>query len=350
MDYKRMMILLKKTNKGIDIIKSFIKANYSFFLAYVLNLGIFSFIYVLGQLPLYFLVFSIELSLFIGGCFILFKFLGYYKRVRLLERLDIDPVDTLKQLSSNHDPSEEFFHFKIENLIEEMQQIKKESLQRNTSQMDYFTLWLHQIKTPISAISLLMQRDTKSKFSHQMEQELLQIENYTHMALNYLKIEQSGSDLDFVQVPLDRVIKETVKKFSILFIYNHIQLDYQETSETVLSDEKWLKVLVEQILSNSLKYTPEGGKISIYMSTTAEQLLVIEDTGMGIRSEDLPRIFEKGYSGFNGRIHEKSTGLGLFLSREITKRLGHTLKIESTLEKGTKVMIDLTREPLIREY
>ena len=267
-----------------------------------------------------------------------------------MERLDTDPIETLKQLSSTRDSSEVFFHLKIENLIEEIQQIKKESLQRSTSQMDYFTLWLHQIKTPISAISLLMQRDTQSKFRHPMEQELLQIENYTHMALNYLKIEQSRSDLDFAQVSIDRVIKETVKKFSILFIYDRIQLDYQETDETVLSDEKWLKVLVEQILSNSLKYTPEGGKIKIYMSPSKEGQLIIEDSGIGIRSEDLPRIFERGYSGFNGRIHEKSTGLGLFLSQEITKRLGHVILIESTVGKGTKVMIDLARTSLIKEY
>lgn len=347
---KRMMTLLKSTNKVIDIFKAFLKANYSFFLAYALNLGVFSFIYVLGQLPLYFLVFSIELSLFIGGCFFLFKFSRYYKKFRLLERLDKDPIDTLKQLSSNRDLSEDFFHLKIENLMGEIQQINKKSLQRNASQMDYFTLWLHQIKTPISAISLLMQRDTKSLFSHQMEQELLQIENYTHMALNYLKIEQSGSDLDFAQVSLDRVIKETVKKSSILFIYKHIQLNYQETDKSVLSDEKWLKVLVEQILSNSLKYTPEGGRIKIYMSPTKEDQLIIEDTGIGIRSEDLPRIFERGYSGFNGRIHEKSTGLGLFLSQEITKRLGHEMSIESTVGKGTKVMIDLARTSLIKDY
>lgn len=342
--------MLKSTNKVIDIIKAFTKTNRSLFLVYLLNLGIFSGIYILGQLPLYFLVFSIELSLFIGGSFFLFKFSRYYRRFRLLERLDKDPIDILKQLSQNHDPSEDFFHLKIKNLIEEMQQTRKKSLQRNASQMDYFTLWLHQIKTPISAISLLMQRDSEMKFRPQMEQELLQIENYTHMALNYLKIEQRGSDLDFVQVSLDQVIRETVRKFSILFIYNRIQLDYQETATVVLSDEKWLRVLVEQILANSLKYTPEGGTIRIYMCSTKEQQLIIEDTGIGIRSEDLPRIFERGYSGFNGRVHEKSTGLGLFLSQEITKRLGHRMSVESTVGKGTKVMIDLARIPLVKDY
>lgn len=345
-----MMILMKSTHKVTDIIKAFIKTNRSFFLAYVFNLSLFSFIYVLGQLPSYFLIFSIELSFFIGGCFCLFKFSQYYKRFRLLERLDKDPVTVLQQLSDNRDPSEVFFQLKIENLIEEMHQLKKNNLKRNTSQIDYFTLWLHQIKTPISAISLLIQRDTQAKFNHQMEQELLQIENYTHMALNYLKIEQSGSDLDFVEVSLDRVIKETVKKFSILFIYNRIQLDYKITSQKVLSDEKWLRVLVEQILSNSLKYTPEGGRIQIYMSPVKKNQLIIEDTGIGIRAEDLPRIFERGYSGFNGRIHEKSTGLGLFLSQKITKRLGHEIAIESTVGKGTKVIIDLARTPLAKDY
>lgn len=342
--------MLKPTHKVIDIIKAFAKTNRSLFLIYLLNLGLFSGIYVLGHLPLYFLVFSIELSLFFSACFFLFKFSRYYKRFRLLERLDKDPIELLKQLSTNHDPSEEFFHLKIKSLIEELQQTKKKSQQRNASQMDYFTLWLHQIKTPISAISLLMQRDSEMKFKPQMEQELLQIENYTHMALNYLKIEQRGSDLDFVHVSLDQVIRETVRKFSILFIYNRIQLDYQETGTAVLSDEKWLRVLVEQILANSLKYTPEGGTIRIYMSPTKEQQLIIEDTGIGIRSEDLPLIFKRGYSGFNGRLHEKSTGLGLFLSLEITKRLGHGLSIESTVGKGTKVMIDLAQIPLAKEF
>lgn len=349
MDFKRM-IMMKPTKKWIAIFIAFIKANQSLLIVYILNILVFSLIYLLGRLPLYFLLFSIELSLFIGSCFFVFQFSRYYKRFRLLEQLDKDPVYTLKQLSVSQDPSEVFLRLKIEDLMKEIQQIERKNLQRSNSQMDYFTLWLHQIKTPISAISLLVQRNSQTESSHQMEQELLRIENYTHMALNYLKIENSGSDLDFVEVALDRVIKETVKKFSILFIYNRIQLDYQETAVITLSDEKWLRVLVEQILSNSLKYTPEGGTIKIYMSPTQKQQLIIEDTGIGIRSEDLPRIFERVYSGFNGRIHEKSTGLGLFLSQEITKRLGHNLLIESILGKGTKVMIDLAREPLIKDY
>lgn len=341
--------MMKPDKKWADILIAFIKAERSLLILYMLNVMAFSFVYILGRLPLYFLLFGIELSLFLGSCFFVFQFSKYYKRFRLLERLDKDPIHTLKQLSTSQDPSEAFFRLKIIGLAKEIQQIERRNLQRSNAQMDYFTLWLHQIKTPISAISLLLQRNSHMNDGHQMEQELLRIENYTHMALNYVRIEKSGTDLDFADVSLDRVIKETVKKFSILFIYNHIQLDYQETAATVVSDEKWLRVLVEQILSNSLKYTPEGGTIKIYMSPTQEQL-IIEDTGIGIRSEDLPRIFERGYSGFNGRIHEKSTGLGLFLSQEITKRLGHDLRIESTLGKGTKVTIDLARESLLRDH
>ena len=341
---------MKQNKKWADILIAFIKAERSLMILYMLNVMVFSLVYILGRLPLYFLLFAIELSLFLGSCFFAFQFSRYYKRFRLLERLDKDPIHALKQLAASQDPSEAFLRLKIVDLIKEIQQIERNNVQRSNSQMDYFTLWLHQIKTPISAISLLMQRDSQMNYRHQMEQELLRIENYTHMALNYVRIEQSGTDLDFADVSLDRVIKETVKKFSILFIYNHIQLDYQETAAIILSDEKWLRVLVEQILSSSLKYTPEGGTIKIYMSPTQEQQLIIEDTGIGIRSEDLPRIFERGYSGFNGRIHEKSTGLGLFLSQEIAKCLGHDLRIESTLGKGTKVTIDLAREPLRRDH
>ena len=205
--------MMKSTNKWTDIFIAFIKANRSLLIIYMLNIIVFSSVYILGRLPFYFLRFSIELSLFLGSCFFVFQFSRYYKRFRLLERLDKDPIHALKQLAASQDPSEAFLRLKIVDLIKEIQQIERNNVQRSNSQMDYFTLWLHQIKTPISAISLLMQRDSQMNYRHQMEQELLRIENYTHMALNYVRIEQSGTDLDFADVSLDRVIKETVKNF-----------------------------------------------------------------------------------------------------------------------------------------
>src|SRR5690606_38400569 len=122
-------------------------------------------------------------------------------------------------------------------------------------------------------------------------------------------------------------------------------LDYQPLKTTVLSDGQWLQILLEQLLSNSLKYTASGS-ISIYLDPGREQTLIIEDTGAGIRTEDLPKIFNKGYSGLNGRLHEKSTGIGLFLSKKICKRLGHELTIESELGKGTRAAVSLARKEL----
>lgn len=193
----------------------------------------------------------------------------------------------------------------------------------------------------MAAISLLLQRQEGAvEGQKKIEQELIRLEDYTHMALNYLKLEDVGKEMDLEYVEVDEVIKETIKKYAILFIYNDIKLEYEELRLSVLSDRKWLQVLIEQLLSNSLKYTKKG-TIRIYK---LEDAIVIEDTGSGIRKEDLPRIFEKGYTGFNGRLHEKSTGLGLFLSRKICERLGHQLTIHSIENQGTNAKIDFYRE------
>lgn len=244
------------------------------------------------------------------------------------------------------DPSQEKDRL-LREYQEQAQQLKKEfysykqtERDKQKEQMDYFSLWLHQIKTPISAMSVLVQQmEEDSEEKKKLEEELLHLTDYTHLALNYLKLEETGKELEIEEFRLDEVIRTALKKYSILFIYNPIQLDYQTPSTTIESDKKWVQVLVEQILSNSLKYTPEG-TIKIYME---QQGLIIEDTGVGISQEELPKIFEKGYTGLNGRLHEKSTGLGLFISRKIANRLDHTLSIESEVGVGTTVRIDFSR-------
>lgn len=242
------------------------------------------------------------------------------------------------------DSLDEAYEMQYRQLEKEFEQFREETRTKEKDQIDYFTLWLHQIKTPISVISLILQRsEDESKEKQQLEQELIYLNNYTHMALNYLKLEETGKELDLADIKLNSVIKEMIKNYSLLFIYNDISLDLNVADEAVLTDRKWLQVLIEQILSNSLKYSP-GGSIKIYMATPTR--LMIEDTGSGIRKEDLPKIFEKGYTGLNGRLHEKSTGLGLFLSRRICERLGHKLTIESELGVGTKVTIDFSRAKL----
>lgn len=305
---------------------------------------IFGLIFVLGRLPLDLFLYTMELSLFLFTVFLLVQYIRYTKRYERLQELQTANSDKVEKLLESVDSADKLYIEKLAAVMREQREAETVHADRQADQLDYFTLWLHQIKTPISAISLLNQ-SSSGKEARRISQELLRLEDYTHMALNYVKLEEPGSELDLSQVDLDGVFKKALKKYSILFIYNGIKLEYEPLQMTVLSDEKWLQNLLEQLLSNSLKYTPNG-KISIYKDPGEEQTLIIEDTGIGIRPEDLPKIFNKGYSGFNGRLYEKSTGLGLFLSKKICERLGYKLDIQSELGKGTKVLIDLSREEL----
>lgn len=165
------------------------------------------------------------------------------------------------------------------------------------------------------------------------------------MVLGYLRTEDMASDIRFEEMDMDSLIREQIHKFARIFIGKKLSLEYQEVSETVLTDEKWLGFVLGQILSNALKYTKKG-KISIYMSISRPHTLVIEDTGIGIRAEDLPRVFEKGFTGYNGREENRSTGIGLYLCGKIMKRLDHGIRIESELGKGTKVFLELGRKKM----
>lgn len=301
-------------------------------------------IFVLGSLPLTLYLYSMELTLFFFLVYLIVQYLLYSKRHKTIMQVGAAQSTRIEDVAAGTDPADKVYLEKIGQLQQDIRNLTNEHAGRQADQLDYFTLWLHQIKTPLSAISLLNQSSNSAE-SKNISQEILRLEDYTHMALNYVKLEETGSEMDLSDVDLDTVIKKAVKKYSILFIYKVIKLDYQPLGIKVLSDGQWLQTILEQLLSNSLKYTASG-TISIYMDSEKEQTLIIEDTGAGIRSEDLPKIFNKGYSGLNGRLHEKSTGLGLFLTRKICKRLGHDLTIESDLGKGTRVSINLARQQL----
>lgn len=301
-------------------------------------------IFVLGSLPLTLYLYSMELTLFFFLVYLIVQYFLYSKRHKTIMQVGAAQSTRIEDLAAGTDPADKVYLEKIGQLQQDIRNLTNEHAERQADQLDYFTLWLHQIKTPLSAISLLNQSSNSAEPKN-ISQEILRLEDYTHMALNYVKLEETGSEMDLSDVDLDTVIKKAVKKYSILFIYKGIKLDYQPLGIKVLSDGQWLQTILEQLLSNSLKYTASG-TISIYMDSEKEQTLIIEDTGAGIRPEDLPKIFNKGYSGLNGRLHEKSTGLGLFLSRKICKRLGHDLTIESELGKGTRVSINLARQQL----
>lgn len=211
--------------------------------------------------------------------------------------------------------------------------------------LDYYSLWVHQIKTPIAAMRILLQAAEEISFEKrtELEMELFKIEQYVEMALSYIRLGNMASDLKLQWYPMDEIIKPAVKKYSKLFILKKIKLKYEPIENKILTDEKWLGLVVEQILSNALKYTNEG-TISIYLGPKKENVLVIEDTGIGIWQEDLPRVFEKGFTGYNGRTDKKSTGIGLYLCKSIVDKLNHRIYISSEVSKGTKIFLNLNRD------
>ena len=219
-----------------------------------------------------------------------------------------------------------------ERLVNENKTLKSEMLNQKDDLNAYFLMWLHQIKTPMTVSKLLLEKPDETT-NTKLKMQLMYIEQYINMAMNYLKMIDHSTDMDITEVNLDDIIKDLLKKYSLLFIHNHISLDYQSNAKYVVSDSKWLTILIEQILSNALKYT-ENGKISIqYLED--KHALEIKDTGIGIRSEDILKIFDRGYSGFNGRMNEKSSGLGLYLARKISERLNIQIEVESKLSKGS---------------
>ena len=210
---------------------------------------------------------------------------------------------------------------------------------RYQDMIDYYTLWAHQIKTPIASMRLSLQAEDSAR-SRRLLQELSRTEQYVEMVMVYIRLD-GGSDLVLRSCSVDAIVRASVRRFAGEFITHRLKLDYTPLDVSCVTDETWLRFVVEQVLSNALKYTREGG-ISIYLE--APKTLVIRDTGIGIAPEDLPRIFEKGFTGYNGRGDQKASGLGLYLCRRVCAKLGHTITAESTSDHGTAIRIGLDQQ------
>ena len=227
----------------------------------------------------------------------------------------------------------------IQKLREEQRQLENQMNLRYSDMIDYYTVWVHQIKTPIASMRLNLQNED-SAFSRRISEDLFRIEQYVEMVLCYLRLDSDSTDYVIREYDLDGIVKQAVKKFAGQFIRRKIRLAYDPVDKKVLTDEKWLLFVLEQVISNALKYT-ESGEIAIDLEEPG--ILCIRDTGIGIAPEDVPRIFEKGYTGYNGRNDKKASGLGLYLCRRICENLRHTICAESSPGKGTIIKIGLDR-------
>ena len=219
--------------------------------------------------------------------------------------------------------------------------LKTEAMSREADITDYYTKWVHQIKLPIAAMKLTLEGED-SRLSRSISDDLFRIEQYVGMVLTYLRLGSESTDYLFREYELDSIVKAEIKKFAGQFIRRGIKLVFTPSGKRVTTDEKWLGFAVGQIISNSLKYTREGS-ISIYCEEPLT--LVISDTGIGIAPEDLPRVFERGYTGSNGRTETASSGIGLWLCRKICDELNCTISIESEPGKGTTVRLGLYKPP-----
>lgn len=208
---------------------------------------------------------------------------------------------------------------------------------------DYYLMWTHQIKTPISALKLLMEKNSGCRDGFLMQEELFKIEQYAEMVLTFQRLDSMASDLVLQEYELLTLLRQAVRKYSVLFINKGLSVDVPDREVRVLTDEKWFSFCLEQLLSNSIKYTEKGGIRFLIEECGREVRLTIADTGMGIRPEDLPRIFEKGFTGYNGRLEKKSTGIGLYLCRQVFERLGIAVFAESELGKGTSMILTIPK-------
>lgn len=306
---------------------------------------VFEFVFLLYELPLEAVVYAAVLCTAIGLVVLAADYLKYVGRHRTLNgllnyiTLGIEALPQPKMLLEND----------YQMLMQEIHKDKIRIITQNDSErtglIDYYTMWAHQVKTPIAAMRLLLQSE-ESPQNTELSMELFKIEQYVEMVLGYLRLDSCSTDYVLKKYKLGDIIKQAVRKYARLFISKKITLELSEADVMVLTDEKWLLFVVEQLLSNALKYTSEG-KISIY--TENATTLVIEDTGIGIQAEDLPRVFEMGFTGYNGRTYKKSTGIGLYLCKRIMTRLGHGISLASEVGKGTKVMLELDTVNLMPE-
>lgn len=325
----------------MKIFFKYLKFNIKGVLYFAVCFIIFAVVFYLYSLPLKAVLYPAVLCLFFIIVCTAIDYIKFYQKHAALEKLKLDAAVTIEHLPKTNGLIEEDYQNVIREIFKFQKQFEQKANIKYSDLREYFTLWAHQIKTPIAAMSLMLQSEPNNAQSREMLEELQRIEQYVEMVLGYLRLESESTDYIIKKYDLDSIIKQAVKKYASQFIRKKIKLSYEPLNMEILTDEKWMLFVIEQILSNAIKYT-KSGSVSIYSENGT--ILCIEDTGIGIASDDLPRIFEKGYTGYNGRNDKKSSGIGLYLCRRIAERLGHKIYAKSNVGKGTVIKIDFGRE------
>lgn len=307
------------------------------FILFLIFSLIFAVIFALYEANIEAVLYAFVICIAVSVAFIAVGFIRFQKKHIMLRKIYINlPLMTEKLPAPDNITQEDLIDIITrlaainQKIINDMNNIRRDS-------SDYFTVWVHQIKTPISAMQMILQNDD-TDVNRELSAELFKIEQYAEMALNYIRLDSSSNDFVIKYCNLDSVIRKAVRRYAPLFIRRKVRLSYSAADTEVLTDKKWLLFIIEQLLSNAVKYT-YSGTVSI---SYADYMITISDTGIGISPEDLPRIFEKGYTGLSGRTESKSTGLGLYLCQKVCTKLGHKISVNSEVGEGTTFTIDLS--------
>ena len=265
--------------------------------------------------------YTVFLVVFFYTVYFIYGYFKYRKHLEIVRNININNIDDLY-------PSnliEEEYLKKVSNCM--IENTKNAVLRNNDLDQlkEDYTIWIHQAKTPIAALSLIID-SVELEEKSDMKQELFKINQYTDMALTNIRLQDIHKDLEIREHDLYELVKATVKKYALYFNYKGNVLNLEEFSK--------------KIISNAVKYT-KNGKVSIFLK---DNYLIIEDTGIGIREEDIPKLFTRGFTGYTGRIEKKATGLGLYMSKKILSTLGSSIKLESKAGEGTKVYIKIPED------
>ena len=317
--------------------KDYLKSRINVIILMIIVEGVFASSYFLFDMPAVTVLYPLILStsaLIVAG---VIDFVFTYNKHRKL---------TQNEISASSDPIEKDYQEIIRKLKEEEAYSRQKTTSDYNNMVEYYTVWAHQIKTPIASMRLQIQsEDTES--ARKLMGDLNRIEAYVEMVLTFLRLDSDSTDYLIKEYDLDEIVRPAIRKFSREFILKKLKLEYEPLSYKTITDSKWLSFIVEQVISNAVKYTSEG---SVRICMSEPGILCIEDTGIGISDEDLPRIFENGYTGFNGREDKRASGIGLYLCKRISDNLGHKIYAESKVGEGTKIFLDMRAKKLDVDY
>ena len=321
---------------------AYVRENRKVVIALAVYTAVFAFIFWLYRLPLGAVGYAALVCLFLLLVWLAVDYRRFAVRLRLLRRLEQEITLSTEQLPEPDGALEAQYQALVRALDADRRAQLTRSQQGYQELVEYYTVWAHQIKTPISAMRLMLGEEDTPR-SRALSAELFRIDRYAEMALNYARLNSTSNDLVFAKVEVEPVIKRVVRQYAGQFVRKHIALKCDIAPVQVLTDEKWLAFILGQLLANAVKYTESG---TVTVTVTKNKVLKVSDTGIGIAPEDLPRIFEKGFTGYNGRAEKKSTGLGMYLSRRAADMLGHTLSVQSAPGAGSTFSLDMKESNL----